>query len=386
MRRVIILIEYFIFLSLLFELSCSNKETTDKVNDFKSLDIDPHKAENKNLSEFAESISYIKLETNDSYLVANISSLTLFNNRFYFLDGLQKVIFCFDWQGKFVFKIDKRGKGPGEYNHLSDFLVDKDTRQLLIYDRIKMEVLFYDLDGEFQRSDQVRVQLAEMGIQDSKSYYFYNYDGFDPSYVLKRIERNSARVISEYILQNKNTDYLRHKVFNHDNERLTFNYGFNDTIYAINNQGSVEPLFVINFKGKSKLFEKLKGIDYYDKEGQKALRIKEDWSNIHYHRSSSNFLYVIYDNNSKLNSLIYSNTSGKYYNIRSVNNDLDGIPLDYFPSYVTDSAFVYIVNPVEIFNLMEENKTEILDYSVSQLQPINEESNPIIAIVQIKKF
>jgi len=386
MSRKIFIVGVIVFLSLLFGISCSRNETARKLINCTSLEIDPHKAQNTNISEFASSISYIKLETNVNCLVSSISDFTVYDDRFYFIDYHQELVYCFNNEGKFVFKIDKKGKGPGEFINISSFAIDKENRQLLIYDRSKMEVLYYNLEGTYQKSDRVKFQRAEMGIIDSKSYYFYNYDMPDPSFVLQRIERNSTRLISEHIRQCRNTDYLRHTVFNHDNSRLTFNYGFNDTIFSINSDGSIDPLFNIIFKGKSKLFEKLKNVDREDTESQKALRMNQEWSNIQYHRTSQNYLLAIYDSNSRISLILHSKKSGRVLNMSSVLNDIDGVPLGFYPKYITDSVFYYIVNPLEILNLVEDKTNMISSSAIKEILPIDDMSNPIIAIVHIDQF
>lgn len=46
-------------------------------------------------------------------------------------------------------KIDKKGIGPNEYIRLSDFNVDIDKKELIIFDKEKKQLLSYDFNGNF---------------------------------------------------------------------------------------------------------------------------------------------------------------------------------------------------------------------------------------------
>ena len=100
-----------------------------------------------NLSDYAESVTYIPLETNDFSLIGEIYSFKRLDDKYVILDswyqGNGKCL-LFDKQGSFIREMGKKGQGPEEYvtissidvNHISNHVLISDRRKLLEYDSI----------------------------------------------------------------------------------------------------------------------------------------------------------------------------------------------------------------------------------------------------------
>lgn len=98
------------------------------------------------LSQIAESIEYIPLETKQNTLVDKISwhSIVYENNKFYI--KYNHSLFVFDNSGKFLFNFNRYGRGPQEYDHLSDFCIDPDDNIIV---RGIERFIMYDKSGNF---------------------------------------------------------------------------------------------------------------------------------------------------------------------------------------------------------------------------------------------
>lgn len=367
-------------------LSCSNLSQNEESKEIRELEIIPGESSILNLSELGESITYIQLETNEHCLIGSSYSINLFEDKVFVFDAMSSRILCFSDNGDFLFKIDRKGKGPGEYVHLSDFVIDKNNELILIYDRMQMVVFEFNLSGEFIKSNKVGVQLAELGVIDSESYYFYNYDGPDPSFVLQQIRKSDGHKVSEQIIQNKNTDFLRHSSFNQDNAALTLCYAFNDTIYNIGTNGEVKPFFVVNFPKKNDLLNKLSKIPYGDREGHSQVLKNGDWAQIGYHRTSSDYLYFYYLNRSNLHQVLFSFQTGKHLHFDKINNDLDGMPLSWRPVFLTEKSIIFKVEPLSIIEELDKSENLKIRATLADLKPIVEDANPLIAIIQIESW
>jgi hypothetical protein len=70
------------------------------------------------------------------------------------LDRQQHIVHVFDSQGKFIFKIDKRGQGPGEYPFLDDIYINSFTGHLELLCAMGF-VYEYDLSGKFVKMTRV---------------------------------------------------------------------------------------------------------------------------------------------------------------------------------------------------------------------------------------
>jgi hypothetical protein len=141
MKKIVVAI-----ILLAFSFSCSQKE---QIQNQHSTDlIDLNKTEPVSVSDLFESVEVVQLETTDDCLIALIDKVIFFNNRYYVLDTRQQSVFCFDSDGKYLFKIADRGEGPEEYLYLGDFNIDPYYNQLLLVEPFG-SLLSYDPDGKF---------------------------------------------------------------------------------------------------------------------------------------------------------------------------------------------------------------------------------------------
>jgi len=112
----------------------------------------------KKLSEVAKGIEYIPLETNDSALLNNISKIAVENSKIYVSDNSNK-LFVFNRSGKHLRTLNRKGRGPGEYVVLRNFVVDRATDNILILD-FSGKVNIYDSLHNFVRS----IDSPKMGV------------------------------------------------------------------------------------------------------------------------------------------------------------------------------------------------------------------------------
>ena len=138
-----------IILSTLLAVSCKNGDTgADVENDIKTIDVAGAIGKGRvvQLSEIAESIEYIPLETTKNSLVAKLSynSVVFENNKFYI--RYDQSIFVFDNTGKLIFKFNRLGRGPQEYDYLAEFCIDPEENIIV---RSIEKFILYDKSGNF---------------------------------------------------------------------------------------------------------------------------------------------------------------------------------------------------------------------------------------------
>ncbi|MFW6326870.1 MAG: 6-bladed beta-propeller [Bacteroidota bacterium] len=121
-----------------------------------SSSIDLSKNHNVSVFDVFSDVKVIKLETTDDILVSEIRRVKYYNSRYYILDEQSQQIFCFNEDGKFVFKINSQGKGQGEYHYITDFAIDEKNEQLVVLDPVVQRVHFYDLNGGFLISHSIK--------------------------------------------------------------------------------------------------------------------------------------------------------------------------------------------------------------------------------------
>lgn len=111
--------------------------------------ISLEKNENISISNIFSGIEVIPLETKSESLIHSIKKIEYHNSCYYILDERAQKIFCFDENGRFVFKIDSQGRGPGEYNFVTDFAIDRATNSIILLDPVLQKILFFDIYGKY---------------------------------------------------------------------------------------------------------------------------------------------------------------------------------------------------------------------------------------------
>lgn len=79
---------------------------------------------NVKYSDIITDYNVIPLETTNESLIGNIDKIVFHDNQFFILDQFKvRTIFVFSSTGKFMWKLSKFGKGPGEFIEPTDFCI-----------------------------------------------------------------------------------------------------------------------------------------------------------------------------------------------------------------------------------------------------------------------
>lgn len=228
---------------------CKNKENLGYDNDLQIISIDPQNEEKKTFSQIVDTICFIPLETKPDVLIGRISKMRIYGSKIYILDkSVEECLFVFDITGTFLFKINKTGKGPGEFIKFSGFCVtEKD--EIVVSDFSGKKILFYNKEGIFIKeevyTDFYPSDIAYLGED------VFAITSYQPS---KRI-----------IIMRRNGEIIR-KAFNeypglyrfYGNELITgteivfFREVFADTIFRIG-RNNIAPEYFIDFHEKRML-------------------------------------------------------------------------------------------------------------------------------------
>lgn len=127
------------------------------------------------IDDLVDTIRYIVLETNNDNIIGTISKMKIRNDTIYISDNKNTgSLFLFNMEGKFLFKIEKLGKGVGEYTSLSDFFLTKESIE--IFDNKQGKILKYDYKGDYISEDHI----GRIGINGNRLHngnYIFNTSG-----------------------------------------------------------------------------------------------------------------------------------------------------------------------------------------------------------------
>ena len=121
----------FNLLTLLCFFSCQSNEPsgTPVQNVVLDLDLD----QKLFLSEIADSIEVISLEHTNESDISLVWRIIPYKDRYYIKNGItESYVLVFDRNGKFIYRLDKRGQGPGEYASLEDIVIDPKREELVL--------------------------------------------------------------------------------------------------------------------------------------------------------------------------------------------------------------------------------------------------------------
>lgn len=230
--------------------ACKDCEKPSGGNSLKNIYIDLANLENeKPLDEYIDSVEFIPLETVDSSLIQMIGGVIIRDNKIYVRDEVQGCVFVFDGKGKFLFKIDRLGRGPDEYTHLLGFDVDQQNIIVLGLS----ELLLYDKNnGNFVKKIHIdpRDFLPVDLYVDSSFYYFQTADGFSDNRMQATIlvfDKKDFSFRKGYVdpFYFKERPYVTSTVFIDSPHGVLFHQALNDTLYRLGENG-LEPLYFLN--------------------------------------------------------------------------------------------------------------------------------------------
>lgn len=117
-----------------------------------TFEVDPQSMSDKSFDGLYRLKEVIPLETTDSSIMSLILKVVATPDRIFVLTWQGDGIYSFDRKGKFMGKLQKQGKGPGEYLNIKDFVVTEEPRQLIAYDLLG-KLIHYDWNGNFLREE-----------------------------------------------------------------------------------------------------------------------------------------------------------------------------------------------------------------------------------------
>lgn len=214
------------------------------------------------LSQLASNVEYIQLETNNECLLNPKA-------RFFFVDSLIFVsnkdhILKFSSNGKFLKKIGRPGRGPGEIGTIADLAVIPNKRLIIIQLLERRSLLYFSFDGKFIKSVTSPYGGILKTINDGKILVWERgplmYAKL--TFLLTNEKGDTLSSVPNYTTIIKSSPILAAPTYSFFPEHFYyFNYNFffkdeyNDTVYSVKSN-KIIPQYFINL-GKFKLPDKL---------------------------------------------------------------------------------------------------------------------------------
>jgi len=178
-----------------------------------------------------------KLDTTGDNLISMCFRIILYENYIYVFDLPQQTVFIFNDEGKYLAKIDSKGKGPEEYIQINHISMNKNN--LVLYDGVRKKLIFYSPDGEFiEEKDEPIAFLNMLDLNNGSRVYYtghlFNQDRNILNHNVTIRTRNNK--IRNFI---DNTGEFENKISSCDNyffqagNTVFFQIPFRNTIYEV---------------------------------------------------------------------------------------------------------------------------------------------------------
>ena len=346
------------------------------------------------LSDIADSVCYIPLETTDESLIRRIKYGNIIKTSDYWLLPFVDELFQFADDGKFVRMVGAKGKGPGEFNYITDIDANEAAGHIYLM-ATDGKINVYDLtSGKFlyaMKSPSRDMHAFAMLDDKTSVTYLPNSNGSQPyQLIISNVDGDTLHIFPRYD-RFESKDGVPYSLST-DNDRYLFRYGdllcykeyYSDTLFVVK-PDKLEARYVLDL-GKHSMppehrFEAYGG-DFKRFQADAADYIRPQVI------ESENYLFmpyifwgvneynpqmVIYDKKNKESFAI-----GKGY----IENDFGGMP--FMPDHaIAPNVLISYLDTERIFKYAEEENPAVLKHP--QLKKLKEDDNPVLMVVYLKK-
>ena len=251
--------KYFTFIIFSIFLYACNAPKETSNNSVKTIDITLDKLnEPINQSDLIDSLWTVQLETTKDNLVSNCLRVIYNDGYLYLFNYSRSIVFIFDESGKFINKIDAKGKGPREYIMPEEMSVNS-RGEVMLFDPPNKAYFYFSKTGDFLRREKLFDEFVFWDMKElPNGGYFYYTD--------KR--NNTGKDFYEYhgFFYNKDEEIVpvlpnKQEIDNHivsfdenilsNSTSIFFHVMLRNFIYKINDDNTLTKAFHIDLKDKS---------------------------------------------------------------------------------------------------------------------------------------
>lgn len=351
---------------------CSGNNVKNKSN---GLFIDVTRNDKISIKDFFSKIELVPLETSKSSMISNPDKIVFNKERFYVLDSRLSAIFVFDLNGKYIFKIQKSGRGPGEYIDIHDFEINPYTGDIEALSA-RGQLLRYDPEGKYLNSFWIEPSISAVHyfkhLTDDKIIFYSGTETSKLYFYSKKQHKiiKQTHEIPEFVSRKTHLNHLNSPFFVYNSKVYYYEASSND-VYVIEND-NINLVYSWDF-GKYNLNIKDLPNDRSREYYLNALKTENGKyaCNFLYNIENDKNIFTTFTYNGKWTNLIFDKRSNTYKVFSEFSEGVTFFTLDFF----NEGIFSYI-NPMHL-NLLAT--PGILDSGNSKkLDKIKIEDNTVI--------
>lgn len=220
---------------------CSCTRPSPELHATKSIQINPSQVD---IEKYVKNKSFTRLETNDQSIISKVDKIMIFNDEFYLLDSSSKSILVFNKNGNFIRKLNREGRGPGEYQKINDFSIDLENEQLIILSNVQNNLLLYNVNTfEYIKSIAFKEGLYPSFVECisknnfalGKNHVCFNNEFNNSNFIVINSEGNVINEGAPFPVDLRNVLYSDQPFFNHIGQ-VFFSNPADRSVYSLNNK------------------------------------------------------------------------------------------------------------------------------------------------------
>lgn len=373
-------------------IACSHKKdgATNNMSEDEPYHINlPETGEDEIVvSKIAKKIEYIPLETTEKSFF-NFGRLHIeIEDSFVVISDKDKIL-VFNKKGKFIRKIGKTGKGPGEFVRVIDMTLLEDT--FYITSTGVRTITKYNMDGNFINTIP-NLQLKYFTSTTDCGFVWYNWEKGNIVYFDNNFNATDTLQVEHDVSPIKANSMINfpkgEKCFFKYKNKLLFNNYLNDTIWDVTNKRK-EPFMVFNLK--EKLLPSFTPEDLSDESQKKFHNLFNDHELLKVAMGDT----LILINRMKWNVELPEDESLYTYNKVSseikrsktgiLKDDLHG-GVELYPNQLCDNKIISFIfyNQIKWHYDNADNNNDKMFWTELHEKVSDRNSNPILVILELK--
>jgi len=190
------------FILLILLVSCNKgSEINDYLpNQMIHVSFNDTKKQIDNLINKIDDVNLIPLEIDSTFILSGSPQMRVTSEHIYIFDRMMQEIHGFSKTGKYLFKINHHGRGPGEYVQASNFSLTNNS-DISIYDQARGKILVFAKNGNFLNEKKIDCGADNVAFLNDSLYVAYakNLTLFDKNKNCIRIINAKGETIKTFL-------------------------------------------------------------------------------------------------------------------------------------------------------------------------------------------
>lgn len=226
------------------------------------------------LSDLTSGMETVRLETRDDCLIGQAGIIRIDSTHIYISDAVTRSILIFNrHDGKFTGKLNKSGRGPGEYLEITDFCIDPSAHTIEVLDRGGRQLLIYDMsDLSFIKAVSLPISASELIKKDGMYYLgthgvgnYIDGERTNSGVITYKHETREFKALFDYVRpESENRVFWIKGLTESPDGQIYFSQIWDNTLYRIEENAAIPVLKVDG--GRKEIPDRIKEGSYEQQE------------------------------------------------------------------------------------------------------------------------